>query len=75
MILSNAPGTGDNAYKGEYMAIFYNFDISMPSYDIGDRICQFRFVGVPIDEPIDFEIVEDVGSSTRGVGGYGSTGK
>ena len=36
----------------------------------GTRICQFRLVKQ--DEPVEFEVVEDLGNPNRG--GWGSTG-
>lgn len=72
--LSNGCGTGDESYTGEYMAMFYNIHTELPNYKVGDSVCQIRFVGVK--EPVTgFEIVDELRTTTRGAGGFGSTDK
>lgn len=70
--ISNSVGTIDAGYKGEIMVLFDN--ISGKDYEIkaGDRIAQMR------PEPayrFRSEIIENVGDSERGEGGFGSSGK
>lgn len=50
---------------------FYRFDKTLPEYEIGDRICQMKVGLTPI---IDFEVVDELQSTQRGAGGFGSTG-
>ena len=71
LILCNSQATGDEPYTGEYQLFFYRFDKTLPEYDIGDRICQMKVGLTPI---IDFEVVDELQSTQRGAGGFGSTG-
>lgn len=68
----NAPGTIDAGYRGEIQVILLNTD-SQSSFEIkrGDRIAQLVFQKV---EAVEFQEVEELPSSERGVGGFGSTG-
>ncbi len=72
MFALNAPGTIDSDYRGEIMIILANF--SKEDYVIrrGDRIAQAVFARHEIAE---FELVETLTETTRGKGGFGSTGK
>ena len=58
-------------YTGEYQLFFYRFDKTLPEYEIGDRICQMK---VGLTTIIDFEVVDELQSTQRGAGGFGSTG-
>lgn len=71
LILCNSQATGDEPYTGEYQLFFYRFDKTLPEYEIGDRICQMKVGLTPI---IDFEVVDELQSTQRGAGGFGSTG-
>ncbi len=68
----NAPGTIDAGYRGEIKVLLVNLD---PSQAIvlhrGDRIAQLVVQRV---EQASFVEVETLPGSTRGDGGYGSTG-
>lgn len=72
MILSNCEGTIDELYTGEVSAVFYHIMPNMPKYEVGDRIGQIK-IGVTF--PIEFIEVDELDKTTRGDGGYGSTGK
>lgn len=72
MILSNTVGTIDELYRGQVYAIYYHVLPNMPKYEIGDRIGQIK-LGITI--PISFEETNELNSTTRGDGGFGSTGK
>lgn len=72
MILSNGQGTVDEIYTGELSAVFYHLMPEMPRYKVGDKVCQ---ICVERTEPLDFEEVAELRRTTRGDGGYGSTGK
>jgi dUTP diphosphatase len=68
----NTPGTIDPGYRGEIKVILFNTDSSSPvSFRRGDRIAQL--VIQRIEYPVFHEVAELPGSS-RGDGGYGSTG-
>jgi dUTP pyrophosphatase len=68
----NTPGTIDSDYRGEIKIILFNHGDNDFIIKNKDRIAQM--VLVPINK-INFEEVEDLPSSTRGKGGFGSTGK
>lgn len=72
MILSNGSGTIDEIYTGELSAVFYHLMPEMPRYRVGDKVCQ---ICLERTEPIDFEEVNELRRTSRGDGGYGSTGK
>jgi len=68
---ANAVGTIDSSYRGEIKVPLIN--LSNESYKIekGKKIAQLIFAKV---EEIDFEEVEELNSTTRNEGGFGSTG-
>ena len=69
----NAPGVVDSDYRGEVKAIVINHDLTAPLHvNKGDKIAQLLFVKA---EEVEFEEVEVLSSTQRGVGGFGSTGK
>jgi dUTP pyrophosphatase len=68
----NAPGTVDAGYRGEIKVCLINTDRSQPvSIARGDRIAQLVIQAVSM---ATFVPVTELPSSTRGIGGYGSTG-
>ncbi|PTL34660.1 hypothetical protein C7120_09170 [Prevotella sp. oral taxon 376] len=71
MVLSNAVGTIDETYTGEVSAVFYHVMSDMPKYEVGDRVGQIK-IGVTF--PMEFIEVEELNETSRGAGGYGSTG-
>ena len=68
----NTPGTIDADYRGEVKVILVN--LSSEPFDIvpGERIAQLV---VARHERVEWEAVEVLESTERGVGGFGSTGK
>lgn len=72
MSLSNCEGTIDEGYINEVSAVFYHIFSDMPKYEVGDRIGQIK-IGVTF--PMQFEEVDKLNDTSRGMGGYGSTGK
>lgn len=72
MSLSNCEGTIDEGYINEVSAVFYHLMPTMPKYEVGDRIGQIK-IGVTM--PIEFVEVEELNETSRGMGGFGSTGK
>jgi dUTP pyrophosphatase len=72
MSLVNAPGTIDAGYRGEIKVIVINHDRAEPVVlRRGDRIAQLVIQKV---ERGTFLEVDDLPASSRGAGGYGSTG-
>ena len=72
MILSNGCGTVDAGYTGEISAVFYHVLPNLPKYEVGDRICQ---ICIGYTYRMEFEEVDELSTTSRGAGGYGSTGK
>lgn len=71
MILSNSIGIIDYLYRGEIMGIFYK-NLSFDNIKIGDRLLQMY----PRElHQIHFEEVSELSDTSRGSGGYGSSGK
>lgn len=68
----NAPGTIDSGYRGEIIVNLLNTGATPYSLCIGDRIAQIIFQEV---FQADFEEVEQLVASARGVNGHGSTGR
>jgi dUTP pyrophosphatase len=68
----NAPGTVDAGYRGEIKVVLVNLDPAEPvTLRRGDRIAQLVVQRV---EHARFVEVDELPGSTRGEGGYGSTG-
>ena len=68
----NAPGTVDAGYRGEIKVILLNTDRTEPiRLSRGDRIAQLVVQRV---EHAAFREVDELPASSRGAGGFGSTG-
>jgi dUTP pyrophosphatase len=68
----NAPGTVDAGYRGEIRVTLLNTDRTAPvTFHRGDRIAQLVVQRV---EQVAFVAVEELPTSVRGEGGFGSTG-
>lgn len=67
----NTPGTVDADYRGEVGVILMNHSKQELVIKRGDRIAQMIINKI---ERINFEEVEELPSSDRGTGGFGSTG-
>lgn len=67
----NSPGTIDHDYRGEVKVILINLGQEPFEIKSGDRIAQMVIHRV---ERAEIEIVEELNSSARGAGGFGSTG-
>ncbi len=67
----NAPGILDSGYRGEVMVVLHNFGVEPFKVAVGDRVAQ-----LVIQEYLapDWEVVDDLSGSERGVGGGGHTG-
>ena len=69
----NAPGTVDASYRGEIGVILINHSKVAYKIEKGDRIAQA--VIMIVEKDFDFEFVNSVSNTSRGEGGFGSTGK
>lgn len=69
----NAPGTVDASYRGEIGVILINHSKVAYKIEKGDRIAQA--VIMRVEKDFDFEFVNAVSNTSRGEGGFGSTGK
>ncbi|MBL3687018.1 dUTP diphosphatase [Leucobacter zeae] len=68
----NSPGTVDAGYRGEVKVTLLNTDREHAfQVEPGDRIAQVIFM--PVSRAV-FAPVDDLPSSERGTGGFGSTG-
>ena len=77
LILGNSVGVIDSGYRGE---VVFKFRELLPSerdiefgareYEIGDRIGQIIIMPYP---QIEFSLVDELSTTDRGVGGFGST--
>lgn len=68
----NSPGTIDADYRGEIKVILVNLSSEPFTIAPGERIAQMV---VARHERVEWEPAEELGSSERGEGGFGSTGK
>lgn len=71
--LANAPGLIDSGYRGEVKVVVVNLDPSS-HIDIrrGDKIAQLVVQKV---ESAEWNVVDELPGSTRGEGGFGSSGR
>jgi dUTP pyrophosphatase len=68
----NAPGLIDEGYRGEVQVLLLNTDRHETfRADAGDRIAQLVVVDVEAPEIVE---TDDLGDSSRGTGGFGSSG-
>lgn len=68
----NGPGLIDSGYRGEIKVILINMDPAETFHiDRGDKIAQLVIQPV---ETVAFDVVDDLEDTTRGAGGFGSTG-
>ncbi len=68
----NTPGTIDADYRGEVKVILANLGAEPFEVVRGERIAQL--VPAPVLRA-DFNVVESLGQTERGAGGFGSTGR
>lgn len=68
----NSPGTVDSDYRGDISVMLINLGTEVFHVERGDRIAQLIITPVSKAEMIE---VKELGSSERGEGGFGSTGK
>lgn len=68
----NAPGTIDSDYRGEVKVILINLGDEPFTIERGDRVAQL--VLCEVAHGVEVRELEDLTSTTRGAGGFGSTG-
>jgi dUTP pyrophosphatase len=71
----NAPGTIDADYRNEVMVVLINHGQETFAVRRGERIAQILFAPVTACDWIPVALAETLGSTDRGLGGYGSTGR
>jgi len=69
---ANKVGVIDSDYRGEFIVVLHNHGLEMQTVKHGERIAQL--VITPVLTPL-FQLVDDLSSTERDSGGFGSTGK
>ena len=69
---ANKVGVVDSDYRGEFIVALHNHGAESQTISHGERIAQLVVTPVLIPEYIE---VEDLSETSRGTGGFGSTGK
>ena len=71
--LVNAPGLIDSGYRGELRVLLLNTDPAETfRVEPGDRIAQLVLTPIALAEPVEATALTE---STRGAGGFGSSGR
>ena len=71
--MSNAVGIIDSDFRGSVGVKLRNDGYSRDfEVAVGDRIAQAMII--PVDQ-VTFDVVDELSSTERGAGGYGSTGR
>ncbi len=69
--MANSIGLIDGGYRGELLAVCDNIKATAHTVHRGDRLFQL----VAMDgSPIEYELTDELSTSARGSGGFGSTG-
>jgi len=68
----NSPGTIDADYRGDVGVILINHSKSAFEIKSGERVAQLV---IAKHEQAEWQLVEELGNTDRGAGGFGSTGK
>ena len=69
---ANKVGVIDSDYRGEFIVVLHNHGLETQTVKHGERIAQL--VITPVLTPA-FTVVDDLTSTERATGGFGSTGK
>lgn len=70
--MSNSIGLIDGGYRGEIMAMCDNIKTATYTAEKGQRL--FQLVATD-SSPIHYELADELSETTRGAGGFGSTGQ
>lgn len=68
---ANKVGVIDADYRGEIMVALHNHSNTSQTIEVGERIAQIAFI--PYIKG-NFEVVNELEETSRGAGGFGSTG-
>ena len=68
---ANKVGVVDSDYRGEVMVALHNHGTEPQTVEHGERIAQLVLAPIVV---ADFDVVDDLDSTARGEGGFGSTG-
>ena len=68
---ANKVGVIDCDYRGEIMVALYNQSGAEQTLGVGERIAQIVFTKY---DTAEFDVVDELDSTERGAGGFGSTG-
>ena len=69
-------GVIDASYRGEVKVAFYNFSKEPLTFQVGERIAQIIIVPhLAGSQCTRVELLDGLGDTVRGAGGFGSTGK
>ena len=73
LMLTNKVGVIDSGYRGEIKFRFKHIrkDSSLKEYEVGDKIGQMIIIPYP---SVEFEETLELSESSRGAGGFGSSG-
>jgi dUTP pyrophosphatase len=69
---ANKVGVIDADYRGEVMVALHNHSDVIATVEPGERVAQLAIVPFLKAE---FEVSDELSDTTRGTGGFGSTGK
>lgn len=76
---ANCVGVIDSDYRGEIMVALHNDSSNIQHIEAGDRIAQLVFhqqcTVIPDADGNIWEVVDELSDTSRGQGGFGSTGK
>lgn len=73
LTLANSVGVIDSGYRGQIMCVFNKINNPMlQSYKVGDKVAQLVLVAAP---QFSINEVNELSTTERGDGGFGSTGK
>ncbi len=67
----NGPGLIDSGYRGEISVLLINHGVESVTFSRGDRVAQLTVVPVP---EVEWVAVDSLDETSRGSGGFGSTG-
>ncbi len=69
---ANKVGVIDSDYRGEIRVVLLNHSKQPQTVEPGERVAQF--IITPVLQPV-YEEAQELSDTTRGAGGFGSTGK
>lgn len=70
--LKTAGGVVDAGYRGEVQVVLWNLSRDAIRVAAGERVAQMLILPIATPAPVE---VKDLGQTTRGTGGFGSTGR